>query len=178
MVPRQRLLRHQHNATDAPLRFGDCRFAPGFESANLSKNRRPQKGRSAPRLLIFLSRLLRMTRGLALQPEEEPTQVEIRSRGDAHLEIGALDHQVVPNRTGTGDVTSGCAGARPELRIVPAESSINTRRLSAGNLGFNCTTTFGSFDHFFRSRLATIRPRAVLGLRSSRSQRFTDPSSS
>jgi hypothetical protein len=39
--------------------------------------------RPALRLLIFLSRLLRMTYGLTLRPEEEPTQVEISSRGDA-----------------------------------------------------------------------------------------------
>ena len=35
--------------------------------------------------LMFPSRLLRMTSGLTPQPEEEPTQVEIRSRGDAHV---------------------------------------------------------------------------------------------
>jgi hypothetical protein len=33
-----------------------------------------------------------MTYGSTLQPEEEPTHVEIRSRGDAHLMPGAFDH--------------------------------------------------------------------------------------
>ena len=70
-----------------------------------------------------------MTYGLTLQPEEEPTQVETRSRGDTSLSIGEFDPQVVRRRTGTGKVTFGCAAGRPELRIVPAESSINTGRL-------------------------------------------------
>jgi hypothetical protein len=33
--------------THAPLRVNDCQFALGFESANLRKNRRPQRRRSA-----------------------------------------------------------------------------------------------------------------------------------
>jgi hypothetical protein len=50
-----------------------------------------------------------MTYGLALQPEEERTQVEIRSRADARLRVRPFDHQVVRSWTGTGKVTSGCA---------------------------------------------------------------------
>jgi hypothetical protein len=76
---------------------------------------------------MFLSRSLTMTYGLTLQPEEEPTQLKIRSWGDTPLSIGEFYPQVVRRRTGTGEVTFGCAADRPELRIVPAESSINTR---------------------------------------------------
>ncbi len=46
--------------------------------------------------------------------------------------------------------------------------SVNTGRLSAGNLGFHCSTIFGGFDHF--SGKAIIRPRGLFpskGLRES-----------
>ena len=131
MVARERVLKRQRGATNAPLRVDDCRFAPGFESANLRKNRRPPARagpRPALRLLVFLSPLLRMTYGITPQPEGEPTQVEIRPRGDVHVSTRAFDYQVVLSWTGTDEVTSGCADARSEIRIVPADSSITTRR--------------------------------------------------
>jgi hypothetical protein len=51
MLPHERVFRHERGATHAPLRVDDCQFALGFESANLSKNRRPQRQESALRLL-------------------------------------------------------------------------------------------------------------------------------
>ena len=97
--------------------------------------------RSSWQYHVFLSRLLRMTYGLTLQPEEEPTQVEIRFRGVAHLWIRAFDHQVVRSRTGTGKVTSVCAVARPELRTTAAGSSINSRRQGMSNMRWRGPTS-------------------------------------
>jgi hypothetical protein len=54
MVQRERVLRYDLGATNAPLRVNDCQFALGFESANLRKNRRPQRWGSVPRLLVVL----------------------------------------------------------------------------------------------------------------------------
>ena len=59
MVPRERVLRHERSATNAPLRGDDGQFALGFQSANLRKNRRPPARagrRSALRLLHDLRR--------------------------------------------------------------------------------------------------------------------------
>jgi hypothetical protein len=54
MVQRERLLRHERDATHVLLRVDNCQFALGFESANLRKslvsrrkNRRPGRRRSA-----------------------------------------------------------------------------------------------------------------------------------
>ena len=47
MVQRERVFRHECSATNTPMRPNDCQFAPGFESANLRKNRRPQRRRYA-----------------------------------------------------------------------------------------------------------------------------------
>jgi hypothetical protein len=52
--------------------------------------------------LILLPRLLKMRCGLTLQPEKEPTQVQIRSRGNARLWMRALGDQVVRSRAATG----------------------------------------------------------------------------
>ena len=52
--------------------------------------------------LILLPRLLKMSCGLTLQPEKEPTQVQIRSRGNARLWMRALGDQVVRSRAATG----------------------------------------------------------------------------
>jgi hypothetical protein len=92
MLPRERLLRHERSATHAPLRVDDCQFAIGFESANLRKNRRPPRRRCALRLLVFLSRLLRMTCALTLEAGQDPTRVEIRCQGDTFLSMRTLDH--------------------------------------------------------------------------------------
>jgi hypothetical protein len=54
--------------------------------------------------------------------------LQIRSREDVRVSIRAFDYQVVPSWTGTGKVTSGCADARSEIRIVHADSSITTSR--------------------------------------------------
>jgi len=51
MVQRERVFRPERGTTHGPLRVSDCRFALGFESANLRKNREPEGRRSAPRLL-------------------------------------------------------------------------------------------------------------------------------
>ena len=57
MAPRERVLRHERGATNAPLRVDGCQFALRFESANLRKKRRPQRRRSALRLLDMEERL-------------------------------------------------------------------------------------------------------------------------
>jgi hypothetical protein len=44
IVGRERVLQNACGAADAPLRVDDCQFALGFESSNLSKNRRSQSG--------------------------------------------------------------------------------------------------------------------------------------
>jgi len=51
MVPRERVFRHERGATHASLRVDNCQFAPGFESANMRKNRRPQ-GQTSPLCLL------------------------------------------------------------------------------------------------------------------------------
>ena len=135
LLQRERVFPHKRGATNAPLRGDDCQFAFGFESANLRKNRRPRTHRSGLHSLIFLARFLGMTYGLRPQPEEEPTQVETRSRGEAHLWIRGFDHQVVRSWTGTGNVTCECAVARPELGTTAAESSISTRRAVSTGIG-------------------------------------------
>ena len=88
-----RLVRHsqrKRGATDRPhLRS----MAPVLDPTDEGRGASFAASPTLPlRLLIFLSRLLRMTYGLTLVPEEEPTQVEIRSRGDVHLRIRAFDH--------------------------------------------------------------------------------------
>ena len=98
---------------------------------------------------MSLSRLLTMTYGLTLQPEEEPVQVEIKSRGDTFLWIRAFEQQVVPSWTGTGKVTSGCAVARPDLPIAPADSLLSTRRPSAGNRGLAPRFNPRKLDHSY-----------------------------
>jgi putative transposase len=56
LVERERILRHERGGTDAPLRVDDRpgELAVGFRSANLTKNRRPQRRRSALHLLPVL----------------------------------------------------------------------------------------------------------------------------
>jgi hypothetical protein len=45
MVQRERVFRHECDATNAPVRVNDCPFALGFGSANLRKNRPDASGR-------------------------------------------------------------------------------------------------------------------------------------
>ena len=90
--------------------------------------------------VMFLSKILRVGRGSAGSPIS------------AHVAGAVRDYRVI--------IVSECA-ARPELRITPADSSLNTRRLSAGNLGFDRATTFSGFDHF--SSKAVYRQSDRLG---------------
>ena len=66
MVRRERVSRHECGATHAPLRVNDCQFALEFESANLRKTQRPQKRKSALRLLLVAFRELVYCPGLPM----------------------------------------------------------------------------------------------------------------
>ena len=113
MVPRERVLRHERGATNAPLRVDDGQFALGFESANLRKNRRPHRRRSAVRLLQFDK-----------SGVPDVTVLEVRARGDRGIfKRNTLHYRpqvsivgVVGNARRVGD-TSPCRLDRRSLTL-------------------------------------------------------------
>jgi hypothetical protein len=52
MVPRERALRRERGATNAPLRVDGWQFTLGLESANLRKNRRVEKPAASKRSVL------------------------------------------------------------------------------------------------------------------------------